>query len=60
MGDLTVNDDIGIDGSSSEDKAVVDGEEGDELENGEAGTVDSEDKNESVVLDGETSFQQSL
>ena len=56
MGDLTVNDDIGIDGSSSEDKAVVDGEEGDELENGEAGTVDSEDKNESVVLDGETSF----
>ena len=56
MGGLTVNDDIGIDGSSSEDKAVVDGEEGDELENGEAGTVDSEDKNESVVLDGETSF----
>lgn len=56
IGDLTVNDDIGIDGSSSEDKAVVDGEEGDELENGEAGTVDSEDKNESVVLDGETSF----
>ena len=56
MGDLTVNDDIGIDGNSSEDKAVVDGEEGDELENGEAGTVDSEDKNESIVLDGETSF----
>lgn len=56
MGDLTVNDDIGIDGSSSEDKAVVDGEEDSELENCEAGTVDSEDKNESVVLDGETSF----
>ena len=56
MGDLTVNDDIGIDGSSGEEKAAVDGEEGDELENGEAGTVDSEDKNESVVLDGETSF----
>lgn len=56
MGDLTVNDDIGIDGSSGEEKAAVDGEEGDELENGEAGTADSEDKNESVVLDGETSF----
>lgn len=56
MGDLTVNDDIGIDGSSSEEKAVVDGEEGDGLESDEAGAVDGEDENESVVLDGETSF----
>ena len=40
MGDLTVNDDIGIDGSSSEDKAVVDGEEGDELESSEAEAAD--------------------
>ena len=56
MGDLTVNDDIGIDGSSSEEKAVVDGEEGDGLESDAAGAIDGEDESESVVLDGETSF----
>lgn len=56
MGDLTVNDDFGIDGSSSEEKAVVDGEEGDGLESDTADAIDGEDESESVVLDGETSF----
>lgn len=52
MGDLTVNDDIGIDGSSSEEKAVVDGEEGDgnteslEDEADSSATTGNEDEDE--------------
>ena len=56
MGDLTVNDDIGIDGSSSEEKAVVDGEEGDgttesiEEETDPSVTTSNEDENEDELL----------